>query len=85
MGGPYSHASATTAAQNLPAWSQLVERLEKQIADNGIDIATSDFKLSPVLEFDAKTEQFTGESAATANKFLRRQYTRPEFAVPELI
>ena len=83
MGNPYSHTSAETAAQKLPAWTQLVERLEKQIADNGVDIAKSDFKLSPVLEFDPKTEQFTGESANTANKFLRRQYTRPEFAVPE--
>jgi hypothetical protein len=85
LGGPYSHATAESAAKNVPAWSQIVERLENQMAENDVDIAKSDFKLSPMLEFDSATEQFTGASAAAANKLLRRQYTRPEFVVPEAV
>jgi hypothetical protein len=82
MGGPYSHATAE-AASNVPVWSGIVERLEKQMAANDVKVGDSNFKLSPVLEFDATTEQFSGAHAAEANALLRRQYTRPEFAVPE--
>lgn len=82
MGQPYSRDSAEALSQNLPAWDELVELFNKHLADNGVDLANSDFRVSPVLEFDAATEQFTGPSAAEANKLLRREYTRPEFAVP---
>lgn len=85
VGGPYSHEQAAAAGANLPIWSELVERLEKQMRDNEVDIAGSNFQLSPMLEFDGTTELFTGEHAAKGNQLLRRAYHRPEFAVPEKV
>jgi predicted dehydrogenase len=84
MGKPYTRESAEALNQKLPAWDELVEQFNKHLADNGVDLANSEFKVSPVLEFDAATEQFTGPSAAAANQFLRREYHRPEFAVPAI-
>ncbi len=84
MGQSYTRESADALNQNLPAWDELVEQFNKHLADNGVDLANSEFKVSPVLEFDGTTEQFTGPSAAAANQFLRREYHRPEFAVPAI-
>jgi predicted dehydrogenase len=84
MGMRYSRESAEALSQNLPAWDELVEQFNKHLADNGVELANSEFRVSPALEFDAASEQFTGASAAEANKLLRRQYTRPEFAVPAI-
>ena len=84
MGGPYSRRSADALSQNLDAWGELVDLFGQHLANNGVDIAKSEFCVSPVLEFDGATEQFTGPTAAAANQFLRREYHRPEFAVPAI-
>jgi predicted dehydrogenase len=84
MGKPYSERSAAALGQDLFAWEELVEKFKKHLANNGVDIASSEFRVSPVLEFDAAGERFTGPSAAEANQLLRRKYTRNEFAVPPI-
>ena len=50
----------------------------------GGDVGDHDAVIScPVLEFDAETQKFVGNSAADANKLLRRDY-RSKFEVPAI-
>lgn len=69
------------SASDLPAWPLLIEAMESQLA--GFRVGTDQLLSSPTLTHDPESEQFTGDHAATANAFLRRQY-RGDYVVPEI-
>ena len=53
------------------------------LGGHGIDIESTQIKLSPILSVDIEKEAFVGDHAKTANTFLKRQY-RAGYEVPEI-
>jgi predicted dehydrogenase len=49
-----------------------------------VHMANTAYRLGKTLTFDPKTEQFTGDYAAEANKYLKREYREP-FVIPEQV
>lgn len=82
IGSPYDHEAASTAGKPPEAWADVIGRLEKHLAENQVNLPAG-LTLSPILEFDAATEKFTGDNADQANSFLRREYRKP-FEVPTI-
>jgi hypothetical protein len=82
-GTHYSHDRAVAVRDTFEPWDKLIEAIEKHLARNKVDIKAAKFQLSPMLEFDAATQQFTGEGAQNANRFLRREY-RQKYEVPAM-
>lgn len=68
----------------LPAWQDLLAEMDTHLKSHGLSLSSDQIKLSPMLELDQETEQFTGENAAVANKFLKREY-RAGYEVPEIV
>lgn len=71
------------ASLTLERWSELLGEMDAHLKAHDIALSSDAIKLSPMLELDAKTEQFVGATADQANQFLKRQY-RKGFEVPEL-
>ncbi len=82
-GGEFSRDRVEQIARQSEQWSPLVAGIEKALDAHGIDVDGGAIKLSTMLEVDVRAEQFVGENAAAANKFLRRKYRAP-FVVPEI-
>ncbi len=82
-GGTFSRDAVQQVRAGSDIWGGLVGDMHELLANYGIDMASSAIKLSPLLEMDAKTEQFVGEHADAANRFLKREYRQP-FVVPEI-
>ncbi|HEX2476030.1 MAG TPA: Gfo/Idh/MocA family oxidoreductase [Lacipirellulaceae bacterium] len=83
VGGQYADEKTRSIGSDVDLWPQLVGQAHEHLRRNGADIAKSEFKISPVLEFDAEREQFVGDAADAANQLLRREY-RKEFEVPSI-
>jgi len=66
--------------ESSESWKQTVAHL----ADNGVDLNLEKPIIGPWLNFDAKHERFTGNTADMANSFLR-ETMRPEFSIPDNI
>ena len=56
--------------------------MAEHLAANGVKLETDKIRLGLPLNFDPKTEQFTGNTAA--NGMLKRTYRAP-FIVPEKV
>jgi len=76
----YQRDAAVAVARDYKPWGSMIDFIEQHLARNSVDIK-SGFCLSPVFEFDSKTEQFVGPESQRANQFLRREY-RSQFEVP---
>ncbi|HPA19234.1 MAG TPA: Gfo/Idh/MocA family oxidoreductase [Verrucomicrobiae bacterium] len=61
------------------------ERMKAHLSDLGIRLDESKAVLGQWLEFDAKKEVFTGDSAPEANKLLRRAEYRKPYVVPDKV
>jgi predicted dehydrogenase len=83
VGDGYSNEKTRRIGEGVDQWRDLVGQANAHLQRNGVDIENSDFKISPVLEFDGDSQQFVGNSAADANKLLRRDY-RSKFEVPAI-
>jgi hypothetical protein len=83
IGNQYADEKTQSIGQDVELWPQLVGHVHEHLRRNGVDIAKSNFKISPVLEFDGEREQFVGDAADSANQLLGREY-RKEFAVPTI-
>jgi predicted dehydrogenase len=59
------------------------DRCRTYLAENGVDLAATPATLGPWVNFDEKAGRFTGDSADSANRFLRREYRAP-YVVPDL-
>ncbi len=64
------------------AMSESFARMVEHLGANGVDFAKTPVTLGAALEFDPKTEKFTGSDAA--NALLTRDYRKP-FVVPDKI
>lgn len=62
-------------------WDSVVDELETQLKPFGL--AKTDLQVSPVLTHNPKTEQFEGDNAEQANRFLKRDY-RQGYEFPEV-
>ncbi len=73
-------------AEQIASNKALVEahgRMVEHLAANQVDIGKTPLTLGLPLAIDAKTERFTGPTAAAANPMLTRNYRAP-FTVPNL-
>ncbi|MHB8903366.1 MAG: Gfo/Idh/MocA family protein, partial [Thermoguttaceae bacterium] len=61
------------------SWDRIKQGLKDAL---GLDLASTEYQLGKLLEFDAKKEQFVGND--DANKLLTREYREP-FVVPETV
>jgi hypothetical protein len=83
-GTTFTHGAAKEVTGDRGVWSSLLDETEKHLATHGIDIESSEIKLSPMLTVDVANEVFVGEHSEMANKFLKRQY-RKGYEVPEIV
>lgn len=83
-GSTFTHEAAKEVNGDRGVWSSLLNETEKHLGAHGIDIASSEIKLSPMLHVDVEKEVFVGEHSAAANEFLKRQY-RSGYEVPTLV
>jgi hypothetical protein len=67
-----------------PELGDAFERCQAYLKDNGVDLNTTPAVLGPWVDFDGKTERFTGEFAKEANALLRRKEYRKPFVFPEI-
>lgn len=73
----YAFADDLPVAEELRLGTELLQ-------EYGLGEEAQRFQFGPVLHFDGGSQQFAGDNASVANKYLRRKY-RSEFAVPEVV
>jgi hypothetical protein len=79
----YRREAIDQIGRGCAPWNSLVKLIEQHLARNSVDMKSA-LRLSPILEFDAKREEFVGNDSQQANRFLRREY-RSNFAVPSTV
>lgn len=80
VGHPYDHREAAAVADAENTWGEIVDMMEGHLKRGEEDLSTR-LSLSPILEFDANSEQFIGHGAERANRCLKRRYRKP-FEIP---
>ena len=83
-GDTFTHAAAKEAGGDGGVWSGLLGEIETHLGGHGIDIESTQIKLSPMLSVDVEKEVFVGDHAKKANDFLKRQY-RAGYEVLEIV
>jgi hypothetical protein len=83
MGENVTEERAEAIKSLSPQSESLVGELGQVLEAHQIDPHGGQIKISSVLEFDPKSEEFVGEQAEAANKHLTREFRSP-FAVPEV-
>jgi hypothetical protein len=80
-----SEFTREAAAQvTMEQWQTLMGEMDTHLKAHGLALESDAIRLSPMLELNAKTEQFTGEHADVANRYLKREY-RKGYEVPSLV
>ena len=82
-GSAYSKQQAQRIARDSQPWTQLLDDMQQLLDAHGIDMESSQIRLSPILELDPKSEKFIGRNAEVANPHLKRKYRKP-FVVREV-
>lgn len=80
-------AAATRDAStgiDLEQWRSLMGEMEGHLKAHGLTLESDAIRVSPMLELNSKTEQFVGEHAEKANRFLKRKY-RKGYEVPAIV
>lgn len=67
----------------LQPWQTVIGEMDQHLKAHGLRLDSDKIRLSPMLELDEKTEQFVGEHADSANRFLTRPY-RKGYEVPQI-
>ena len=67
----------------MEQWQALIGEMDVHLKAHNLALDSAAIRLSPMLELDSKTEQFVGEHAAAANRFLNRPY-RKGYEVPSI-
>ena len=68
----------------LGEWQSVLGEMESHLGAHGMKLEDSEIRLSPMLTLDTESEQFVGDNASAANRFLKREY-RAKYEVPELV
>jgi predicted dehydrogenase len=85
LGAGYERGRAMEIARDFTPWAETLDGFRAHLEANGVDPATTDFRLSGVLEIDPANETFTGPSAtAQALALLSREYRDP-YVVPAVV
>jgi predicted dehydrogenase len=84
LGKETGGADIAKSLASLPAAVEAFESFQEHLLRNGVNINETPRLLGPWLEMDSSREEFTGEWAEQANRFLTREY-RPPFVVPEKV
>lgn len=82
-GTQYTSEAAASLTKEVPGWGELIEEMKQHLAAHSIDINSMEIRLSPMLEIDPASGQFTGAHAEKANSFLKREYRAP-YVVPQI-
>lgn len=82
-GKAYQLANAQQVTEGAEMWEGLLESMNDLLKAHGVKMESDAIRLSPMLEMDVAAEKFVGETAGTANSFLKRKY-RDGYVVPEL-
>ncbi len=69
---------------DIASANETYDRMKAHLGDNKVDLAATKLCTGPMLTFDPKTEKFTGNRAAEANKLVTREYRKP-FVVPDQV
>jgi len=81
-GKAFTYDDAKQVEKGSQLWTSVLGDMDKLLKAHGLDLESTDIKLSPLLTIDPKTEQFTGSGAESANQLLKREY-RKGYEVPE--
>jgi hypothetical protein len=76
-GSPFSGAKAGQVGDGADLWGELLEEMRRLLSAHKLDLNSASFRMSPILEFDPKGEEFIGEHAELANRYLKREYRDP--------
>ncbi|MFK8111121.1 MAG: Gfo/Idh/MocA family oxidoreductase [Rubripirellula sp.] len=68
---------------DLDEWHTVIGEMDEHLSAHDVALESDSIRLSGMLELDPKTEQFVGEHADSANRFLKREY-RKGYEVPDL-
>jgi hypothetical protein len=68
----------------LEQWQTLMGEMDTHLKAHSLALDSDAIRLSPMLELNAKTQQFTGDHANVANRFLKREY-RKGYEVPSFV
>jgi len=79
-GKAYNH-DQLAAVDSLQQWPLMMKQMQQQL--QLFDIGTEQLVSSPVLNHNPESEQFVGQHAELANRFLKRTY-RDNYAVPQI-
>ncbi|HEU4753610.1 MAG TPA: Gfo/Idh/MocA family oxidoreductase, partial [Armatimonadota bacterium] len=80
LGEPVSFGQKPRALENNEAGMETLQRFEQHLAENGVDMQQSQYRLGRKLTIDPAKERFKGDKEANAMLF--RHYRAP-FVVPE--
>ncbi len=83
-GETFSYEEAREQGSDIPPWSGILDEMDAHCKAHGIAMDGGEVLLSPLLTLDRETEQFVGDQAEKANKFLKREY-RKGYEVPEFV
>lgn len=78
-----SRYSPQVIQDGFPQMGGLAAEVGTMLAAHGLDLDGGEVLVSPILEIDPASGQFTGPSAAKANPLLTREY-RDGFVLPEI-
>ena len=81
-GKTFTYDDAKQVEKGSQLWTSVLGDMDKLLKAHGLNLESTDIKLSPLLTIDPKTEQFTGSGAKSANQLLKREY-RKGYEVPE--
>ena len=84
VGSAFSSEAAQAVPDSSGQWQGLVADMAELLAAHGSSIEAGKVMLGPMLSVDAESEQFVGEHAEVANRFLKREYRAP-YAVPRIV
>jgi predicted dehydrogenase len=70
-------------AKSHPEFTDAFNRMSEHLRENGVKLDAMPAVLGPWVNYDSKSERFTGDLADAANKLSRREDRKP-FVVPEI-
>ncbi|NNJ24964.1 Gfo/Idh/MocA family protein [Alienimonas chondri] len=83
VGREMSSQAGAASDVGFDTWPLVLDEMKTQLARFGVAPSDAVIASSPMLAHDPETEQFTGQHADVANRFLKREY-RKGYVVPEI-
>ena len=84
LGEPSNVNAITDAISGNPQMADALERFQRHMVANEIDLAKTPATLGPWLTMDPDAQEFVGDFAEQANSLSRQKYREP-YVVPEIV